>query len=427
MCLKQDSDSVGIQAVLVYHDSMDRKKLALIVALLAASVALVLMVANLLVKWTVRIESRTDENRFLQETSAYIETYGQEAFLKRVGIVLPEPQKADVVDLGAIYEKASKAVVNISSTSGMVSEYLDYVSSASVGSGFFFDPDHPYILTCAHVVGDSSRFLITLPDSSIVQATLVAKDDDEDVAILTLLEDKEHDSLVFSDSSSLKVGQQILAIGNPLGFSATLSEGIIGGLGRVVRDPQGRLALGRIQTSAPISPGSSGGPLLAVDGTVGGMFSSIYTTNGSYQGMSFAIQSNVVRDIALELLANGEIQHGWLGIKAISLTAQLVQSLELGEDKGLLVSEITDKALARKGLKAGTQEALLGAHEVFFGGDIIIDIEGEMVDSYASLLDALSAYRANDVVKVTVNRDGELQTLELGLVKRPSNAKEMIF
>jgi serine protease Do len=135
----------------------------------------------------------------------------------------------------------------------------------------------------------------------------------------------------------------------------------------------------------------------------------------------------VVRDIALELLANGEIQHGWLGIKAISLTAQLVQSLELGEDKGLLVSEITDKALARKGLKAGTQEALLGAHEVFFGGDIIIDIEGEMVDSYASLLDALSAYRANDVVKVTVNRDGELQTLELGLVKRPSNAKEMIF
>ena len=291
------------------------------------------------------------------------------------------------------------------------------------GSGFVYDLDGR-IITNNHVVEDADEIQVTFLDGTIVDATLVGTDPYSDMAVIdvdvpaSLLSPVE-----FSPSSGLLVGEQVIALGNPLGLENTMTQGIVSATGRQLEAPGHYAIVDVIQTDAAINPGNSGGPLLNSMGRVVGMNTAILSETRQFSGIGLAIPSDtILREVSI-IIEEGGFDHAYMGITGIDLPPEIKELMEINEAiKGSLVTDLTEGGPAdTAGLRGGTREAEIDGFVVSIGGDVIIGIEGTPVRSFYDMVVILERnYRPGDVITLTVIRDNDMIEIELELGTRPS-------
>lgn len=320
-----------------------------------------------------------------------------------------------------IYEQASPAVVNISSTVLAMDVFANIVPEQGSGSGIILTPDG-YILTNAHVVKDAQRLEVTLLDGTTYKAKLIGGDVSKDVALIKIdTGARKLPTLEIGDSDHLQVGQMVYAIGNPFGLNSTLTTGVISSLGRTLKAQNGRLIEGIIQTDAAINPGNSGGPLINSSGQLIGINTAIFSPSGSSAGIGFAIPANSARRIAEDLISYGHVIRPYLGLEiGMEITPHLAQALKLPVQKGLMVSQVLQNAPAGKsGLKGASKVLVVGNRQIPVGGDIIVSYDGRPAESADRFINYVESKRPNDILTLKINRNGQPLTLSVKLAERP--------
>ncbi|MBT8137681.1 MAG: DegQ family serine endoprotease [Gammaproteobacteria bacterium] len=269
----------------------------------------------------------------------------------------------------------------------------------SAGSGVIVDASKGYILTNAHVVNNAEEIEVTLLDDRTVEAKVIGADAGSDIAVIQV-ESGELKQIALGNSDELEVGDFVVAIGNPFGFTNTVTSGIVSALGRsgLNRDAYEDF----IQTDAPINPGNSGGALIDLNGELVGINSAIISNSGGNLGIGFAIPINMARSIMDQIVEFGEVRRGLLGVNIYTLTDELAEAYGLDTTEGALVAQVMPGSAAEK---AGIE-----------AGDVIVDIDGTTVDDAGELRNTIGLMRIGDEVKVTVIRDGKRRrlTAELG-------------
>jgi len=337
-----------------------------------------------------------------------------------------QPANALEDQIEAVYRHAGAAVVNITSVSYAYDFFFNPVPQEGTGSGFLYD-EEGHIVTNYHVIEDAEELSVTLADGETYSAGVIGEDPTNDLAVIQIDAPDLPQPIPLGDSDALRVGQFVVAIGNPFGLERTLTAGVISSLGRVIRGPEDNFIGEVIQTDAAINPGNSGGPLLDLESRVIGVNSQIVSPSQANAGVGFAVPSNTVRRVVPELIASGRYPHPWLGIEPISLTAERARAFrEAGMDipvnKGVLVLEVSRGGPADEaGIRGGDRIVQLGRYRVPLGGDIITMLDDEEIGDYQDLTVYLETEtRVGDAVDVTVLRDGEEQTLQVTLGTRPS-------
>jgi S1-C subfamily serine protease len=327
----------------------------------------------------------------------------------------------------AVYETVSPAVVNITNRSYAYDIFRRAIPQEGTGSGFVYDTEG-HIVTNYHVVENAEELLVTLASDQVYEAEIVGTDAANDLAVIRIDAGEDlPEPMTVGDSDELRVGQFVVAIGNPFGLEQTLTTGVVSALGRVIESPEDNRFIGEaIQTDASINPGNSGGPLLDLTGRVVGVNSQIISTSGSSSGIGFAVSSNTVRRVVPELIARGSYPHPWLGTQMLSLTSGTAEALrqagmDVPVDTGLLVLEVVEGAPADKaGIRGGSRVARIGNYGVPLDGDIIIAVNDEPVDDFEDLTVYLETQTTvGDTVTLTIIRGGEEQTISLTLAERP--------
>ncbi|MEW5788516.1 MAG: Do family serine endopeptidase [Pseudomonadota bacterium] len=264
--------------------------------------------------------------------------------------------------------------------------------SVGQGSGFVFAQkgDAAYVLTNHHVVENAERIRVRFQDGRVLDARLKGADAKSDVAVLEL-QGPSPPPLRWGDSERLEVGEWVVALGNPFGLSHTLTTGVV--------SAKGRSSLGIndyedfIQTDAAINPGNSGGPLLNLDGEVVGMNTAIFSRSGGYMGVGFAIPSNLARTIAEQLLANGRVVRGYIGLAVQPLTADIAEAMKLKDTRGVLVNQVNEDSPAEEaGLKAG---------------DVLVSLDGNPLDDGGQYRNRAALARPGSKVVLGLLRNGK--------------------
>ncbi|MBC7252284.1 MAG: trypsin-like peptidase domain-containing protein [Anaerolineae bacterium] len=348
-------------------------------------------------------------------------------------LVTPLPSSRDLETTNAlesqiiaVYEAVSPAVVNITSRSYTYDMFMRAVPQEGTGSGFVYDTQG-HIVTNYHVIENAEELLVTLANGQVYEAQIVGTDPSNDLAVIRIDAGADLPApVVLGDSDQLRVGQFVLAIGNPFGLEQTLTTGVVSALGRVIESPDGRFIGEAIQTDAAINPGNSGGPLLDLEGRGIGVNSQIISTSGTSSGVGFAVSVNTVRRVVPELIARGYYPHPWLGTEMLTLTPATAKVLrEAGMnvpvDSGLLVIETVPGGPADKaGIRGGDRVVRIGRYRVPLGGDIITAVNGQAVEDFQDLTVYLETETVvGDTVELTIIRDGAEQTVSVTLEERP--------
>lgn len=344
-----------------------------------------------------------------------------------VGLPDPLTIQADEIDalLTNLYERANPAVVNIDVSGG--SNLLEFGS----GSGFVVD-SAGHIVTNNHVIEGADEIDVTFWDGSAATAKLIGTDPYSDLAVIQVEVDAAKlFPLSLGDSDRVKVGQRVVAIGNPFGLLGTMTVGIVSGKGRTLPADAPNGSSNNfsnpdiIQTDAAINPGNSGGPLLNSAGEVIGINSAIRTdgTNRANSGVGFAVPSNTVSRVLQQILNNGRASYPYLGVSVDNhLTiAELAQALDLPVSTGVLIASVVDGGPAqRAGLQGGNRPVTVRGLPVRAGGDIIIAIDGDTIASFDEMIAYLSARKqVGQQVTVTVVRGDQTLQVPVTLDERP--------
>jgi len=321
----------------------------------------------------------------------------------------------------AIYEKLNSAVVNITTEVMAINWFLEPVpQEGSSGSGSIIDL-RGFVLTNNHVVQNAHKVYINLSDGSQFEGKIVGADPENDLAVLKFepASGMELTTIPYGDSDVLKVGQKVLAIGNPFALERTLTVGIVSGLGRPIQTSRNRIIRDMIQTDASINPGNSGGPLLDTQGRMIGINTMIYSPSGGSIGIGFAVPVNTAKRVVNELLQFGKVRRGWIDATVVQIFPSLVQYARLPVDSGLLVSRTRRGGLAeRAGLRQGADPVQYGRSVIYLGGDIITSINGIKTNTLADLYASLEANKPGDVVSVEILRSGVPVVLQITLADR---------
>ncbi|HXG05991.1 MAG TPA: trypsin-like peptidase domain-containing protein [Nitrososphaera sp.] len=321
--------------------------------------------------------------------------------------------------LPELFARAEKSVVQITD-----SRETDLFSSR-LGSGFVYDTNG-HIITNYHVVNGGGRLDVTFLDGTVYRASLIGSDPYTDLAVLYVedVPQEKLNPLPLGDSSAVRVGEQVAAIGNPFGLSGSMSSGIISGVGRLIPAQEaGDFSIPDvIQTDAPINPGNSGGPLLNMRGEVIGINSAIFSRTGEFAGVGFAIPSNTIAKVVPSLITTGSFQHPWLGVAGRDMTPGIAERLGLEEPRGFLVMEVVPGSPAEQaGIRAGTQDATVDGILVRLGGDVIIGIDNQTVRKIDDILVYLQREKSvGDELLLTILRDGQEMQITTTLGARPS-------
>lgn len=304
----------------------------------------------------------------------------------------------------AVFEKCKDSVVEILAYSSL--------SDNGQGSGVVLTSDG-YIVTNKHVVGSATSFTVVFSDDTTEEATVIGTDNLTDIAVLKVNRTNLK-PIDIAKNPSLKVGQIVYAIGNPYGYSWSFTDGSISGLERMVSTSSSSSVIpNMIQTNALVNPGNSGGPLLSSSGEMIGLISSIYSTSGSAEGISFALPVETVVDVVSSLIKDGKVSRGWMDFLSVELNAQIVSYCNLPVDKGILVSQVVPSGKAdRGGLKGGNEKAQYGQSVIYLGGDIIVKINDTPIEGYVDYFAALFSTKSGDKVDVTVIRNGQTKVLK---------------
>lgn len=322
----------------------------------------------------------------------------------------------------SVYEKCNEAVVNITTQVMGVNWFLEpVVESGGSGSGSIID-SRGYVVTNVHVVSGASRIYISLFDGSQYEGEVIGLDEESDIAVLkfTPASGVELKTIPFGDSTSLKVGQKVIAIGNPFGFERTMTTGIVSGLGRPIQNSNNTIIRDMIQTDTAINPGNSGGPLLDTSGKMIGINTMIYSSSGNSAGVGFAVPASTARRVVNDLIRYGSVQRGIIQAELVQLNNIIAKYANLDINRGVLVSKVitggnADDATIRGGNQAvryGTRNPRL----IYLGGDVIVAIDGTKVSSLADYLSLLESKRPGDTVTVTVHRNKRDINLNVKLV-----------
>jgi putative serine protease PepD len=318
-----------------------------------------------------------------------------------------------------VYKQASPAVANILTKATQYDFFMDPVPVEGAGSGFVIDP-RGYILTNYHVVQDAQSIEVVLGDQSRYPAKFIGADKRNDVALIKVdPKGKQLAALNLGDSSTLQVGQKVLAIGNPFGFQSTLTTGVVSALGRTVQTSDTTFIDEAIQTDAAINRGNSGGPLLNSHGEVIGINSAIYTPSGTTAGIGFAIPINTAKTIAHDLMTEGRVRQAFLGVQTLPVGGWLAEALDLPVQDGLLIEAVTRGGpAAAAGLHGGDREALAGMRRIIIGGDVIVAVDGQKIANQFDMNVILNRKRPGDTVTVTVYRGGKKMDIPVKLGER---------
>src|SRR5450755_316 len=312
----------------------------------------------------------------------------------------------------SVYKKNIPSVVNVTSRAMTYDFFYGLVPQEGQGSGFVIDKEG-HILTNYHVIADARQVEVTLHDRKKYKATIVGTDKSHDLAIVQI-KAPNLQPMVLGDSTNLQVGQKVYAIGNPFGLAGTLTRGIVSSI-RQVQEPDGLVIDEAIQTDAAINPGNSGGPLLNWHGEVIGINTMIASSVGQSAGIGFAIPINTAKAVVNDLVTLGRVRRPALGVRTIPIDPEIAEELGLAADYGLLIVQAVPGGSAdRAGLRGGTEQAYLGNTPIMIGGDLIVAIDGERLESQQTLAQIMNKHRAGDTVKVTIFR-GKKQ-LEVSVV-----------
>ena len=306
----------------------------------------------------------------------------------------------------SVVDKVSPSVVNVYVKKKMQRQPIYWRGPDEVqggGSGFIFTPDG-FILTNSHVVHDSTHVEVTLSDGRHFPARIIGDDPDTDLAVIKIdAQDLTHATL--GDSQALRVGQLVIAIGNPYGFNCTVTSGVVSGLGRSLRTGSGRLIDDIIQTDAALNPGNSGGPLITSRGEIIGVNSAVILPA---QGICFAIPSNIAKFVAASLIRDGKIRRSWIGISGqnVTLKPQVVKDNKLPSEQGVL-------AIAIERYSPAEMAGLVP-------GDVIVGLDEHPIKSIDDLHKLLTEERINKPAKLTVLRRYSRISLDIKPEESPS-------
>jgi 2-alkenal reductase len=356
------------------------------------------------------------------------------------------PAPAGELSLEDLYVRANPAVVNITAVTSATaaSGFQDLPSlpgfpdlpapdsgaAVAQGSGFVYD-QQGHIVTNNHVVEGAHSLMVTFADGVEVAAQVVGASPDTDLAVLQVKVDaSELHPLALGESDSLKVGQSVVAIGNPFGLEGSMTSGIISGLGRLLEDG-GQTADGRsyslpdiIQTDAAINPGNSGGPLLDLAGDVIGVNTAIESPVRASSGVGYSIPVDLVRQVVPALIKDGQYHVPYLGLSGQTLHADLARAMGLdAQQRGVLVAEVVaGSPVERAGLQGSTTATQVDGLPAKIGGDVIVSIDGHPVQRFDDLLSYLVRHTTvGQTVTLQVLRAGKDVTLDIELAARPTN------
>jgi len=292
----------------------------------------------------------------------------------------------------------------------------------ATGSGFVIDQDG-HILTNAHVVAGASKIEVGFSDNKTVGAKLVGRDASNDVALLKVNTDKkELHPLTLGNSAKAKVGDAVVAIGNPFGLDRTVTTGIVSALQRQLRAPNGFTIQNVIQTDAAINPGNSGGPLIDAQGRVIGINSQIATagSGGGNIGIGFAVPINKASEIADQLKKEGKVERAFLGITGVSITSTLAEKLNLSADKGALVQDVSGPAKSA-GVKGGDAQVTVDGQDLQLGGDVIVQIDDKKITSMDDVISYIDTKKPGNEVTLKLLRGSKSRSVKVKLANRPAN------
>jgi S1-C subfamily serine protease len=334
-----------------------------------------------------------------------------------------------------IYERDGDGVGFITASgisSGSSSPFDPYGQSqqgTATGSGFLIDTDG-HMVTNNHVIEGAEDITVTLGDSDeVYEAEVVGTDPSTDLALIKVdAPESAMKPLRLADSTDVKVGDPVIAIGNPFGLDRTVTTGIVSALQREISSLNQYAISNVIQTDAAINPGNSGGPLINTDGQVIGVNSQIATggTSNGNVGIGFAVPSNTVKDVVDQLLETGEVKHAYLGISGATISGQLSEALNLGTDSGVIVQEAPeDGPAAAAGIKAGNNPVTVGGQQVLTGGDIIVKANGEELGSMEDLIRIINDSEVGEEIQLEVMRDGETREVTVTLGARPDSTTQV--
>ena len=327
--------------------------------------------------------------------------------------VIPTNYSATIpveLDFTEAAEKTVHAVVHVKNTtiarqSNSIQRYFfgggQPRAMVGTGSGVIISADG-YIITNNHVIENSSQLEVTLNNNKTYSAELIGTDPATDIALIKIDTDEELAYIPFGDSNNLKIGEWVLAVGNPFNLTSTVTAGIVSAKSRDLNEMDGK-SQSFIQTDAAVNRGNSGGALVNTRGELVGINTAITSETGSYVGYSFAVPSNNARKIVEDIMEYGNVQRGILGITGGSLNNNIAAQLGIDETEGVYVDSVESGSGADK---SGIEK-----------GDIIKEIDGQKIGKFADLAGYLGSKHPNDTVQVTLLRDGSEKTVPVTLIK----------
>jgi len=321
------------------------------------------------------------------------------------------------LSLVELFEKSEEGVVRID-----VVKINSFREGNSVGSGFVFDL-FGNIITNAHVIDNADNITVTFLDGSQYNASIVGMDKFTDIAVINVEEKPDYlHPLEIGDSSTLKVGEPVAAIGNPFGLSGSMTSGIVSQIGRLLPSHDTGFSIPNvIQTDAAINPGNSGGPLLNMNGEVMGINTAIQSGTGQSAGIGFAVPSNTISKVVPVLITEGKYSHPWIGISGQDINPDLAKIRNLNHSKGfLIVTVIPDSPAEMAGLKGVSEIEKIDNKEYPKDGDIIISVDGKEVRKISDILIHLQEEKSvGDEMILGIIRNGEQMDIILTLIVRP--------
>ena len=340
-----------------------------------------------------------------QTTASNIVTTAPSYQTKNVGLT------AEAIDFTQAAETALNQVVHVKNVSyrtisNPIMEFMygyrggEQQQQIGTGSGVIISEDG-YIVTNNHVINEAQDLEITLNNKKTYKAKLIGSDSKMDIALLKVEAEEKLPYAVFADSDNVKVGEWVLAVGNPYNLNSTVTAGIVSAKARNL-DTGGIQSF--IQTDAVVNPGNSGGALVNTRGELVGINTMISSNTGSYVGYSFAVPSNITRKIIQDIMEFGNVQRGILGIEGYELNGTASKELNIDQTQGFYVNKVTKNSGAEK---AGVQS-----------GDIIVQLDNQKVTSFAELSGYVNTKRPNDEIKVTLNRNGKNLVIPVKLTKK---------
>jgi serine protease Do len=333
-----------------------------------------------------------------------IVTVAPNSYSKEVGLA------AETVDFTAAADKTIHTVVHVKNvsrrtiTNPMLEFFYGYggqqtQEQVGTGSGVIISADG-YIVTNNHVIKNATEIEITLNNKKSYTAKLIGTDSKMDIALLKINADEKLPYTVFANSDSVKVGEWVLAVGNPYNLTSTVTAGIVSAKARNL-DTNGIQSF--IQTDAAVNPGNSGGALVNTRGELIGINTMISSTTGSYVGYSFAVPSNIARKIIQDIMEFGNVQRAILGVEGGELNNSAAKELGISQTQGFYINKVTKKSGAEK---SGLQK-----------GDVIVKLDNQNIATYADFSGYINTKRPNDVVQVTYIRDGKTKVAPVTLNK----------